>query len=94
MNDFFNPFKKLLICHKLKVKPPTPSIRLPGPSARVSTAGSDVPSRGSISAAGNRRSQGFNDKTKTSSHSSRGRPLMSETHTFGLEHVVTTYSCC
>ncbi|XP_056868507.1 neuron navigator 2 isoform X3 [Takifugu flavidus] len=45
--------------------------RLPGPSARVSTAGSDVPSRGSISAAGNRRSQGFSDKTKTSSHSSR-----------------------
>lgn len=93
MNDFFNPFKKLLICHKLKVKP-APSIRLPGPSGRVSTAGSDVPSRGSISAAGNRRSQGFSDKTKTSSHSSRGRPLMSETHTSGFQLVASTYSCC
>ncbi|XP_078029930.1 neuron navigator 2 isoform X4 [Epinephelus lanceolatus] len=39
--------------------------RLPGPSARVSTAGSDIPPRGSaVSAAGNRRSQGFSDKTK------------------------------
>ncbi|XP_074521798.1 neuron navigator 2 isoform X3 [Halichoeres trimaculatus] len=42
--------------------------RLPGPSARVSTAGSDIPPRGSVSAAGNRRSQGFSDKTKASSH--------------------------
>ncbi|XP_010788922.1 neuron navigator 2 [Notothenia coriiceps] len=38
--------------------------RLPGPSARVSTAGGDIPTRGSVSAAGNRRSQGFSDKTK------------------------------
>ncbi|TKS70441.1 Neuron navigator 2 [Collichthys lucidus] len=42
--------------------------RLPGPSARVSTAGSDIPPRGSVSAAGNRRSQGFSDKTKGNSH--------------------------
>uniref|UniRef100_A0A4W6EGQ2 Neuron navigator 3 n=1 Tax=Lates calcarifer TaxID=8187 RepID=A0A4W6EGQ2_LATCA len=33
---------------------------LPGPTARVSTAGGDIPPRGSVSAAGNRRSQGFN----------------------------------
>uniref|UniRef100_A0A3B4UUZ0 Neuron navigator 3 n=1 Tax=Seriola dumerili TaxID=41447 RepID=A0A3B4UUZ0_SERDU len=32
---------------------------LPGPTARVSTAGGDIPPRGSVSAAGNRRSQGF-----------------------------------
>uniref|UniRef100_A0A3B4F0X8 Neuron navigator 2 n=1 Tax=Pundamilia nyererei TaxID=303518 RepID=A0A3B4F0X8_9CICH len=38
--------------------------RLPGPTTRVSTAGSDIPPRGSVSAAGNRRSQGFSDKTK------------------------------
>ncbi|XP_029316080.1 neuron navigator 2 isoform X2 [Cottoperca gobio] len=42
--------------------------RLPGPSARVSTAGGDNPPRGSVSAAGNRRSQGFSDKTKANSH--------------------------
>ncbi|XP_045887865.1 neuron navigator 2 [Micropterus dolomieu] len=42
--------------------------RLPGPSARVSTAGGDIPPRGSVSAAGNRRSQGFSDKTKANSH--------------------------
>ncbi|XP_054464517.1 neuron navigator 2 [Anoplopoma fimbria] len=42
--------------------------RLPGPSARVSTAGSDIPPRGSVGAAGNRRSQGFSDKTKANSH--------------------------
>ncbi|CAJ1049586.1 neuron navigator 2 isoform X3 [Xyrichtys novacula] len=42
--------------------------RLPGPSARVSTAGSDIPPRSSVSAAGNRRSQGFSDKTKANSH--------------------------
>uniref|UniRef100_A0A8C3B1L4 Neuron navigator 2 n=1 Tax=Cyclopterus lumpus TaxID=8103 RepID=A0A8C3B1L4_CYCLU len=41
--------------------------RLPGPSARVSTAGGDIPPRGSVSAAGNRRSQGFSDKTKANS---------------------------
>uniref|UniRef100_A0A4W6EK42 Neuron navigator 3 n=1 Tax=Lates calcarifer TaxID=8187 RepID=A0A4W6EK42_LATCA len=39
---------------------------LPGPTARVSTAGGDIPPRGSVSAAGNRRSQGFSDKTKPS----------------------------
>uniref|UniRef100_A0A3Q2Q1J6 Neuron navigator 3 n=1 Tax=Fundulus heteroclitus TaxID=8078 RepID=A0A3Q2Q1J6_FUNHE len=38
--------------------------RLPGPSTRVSTAGSDIPLRGSVGAAGNRRSQGCSDKTK------------------------------
>ncbi|KAM8894127.1 LOW QUALITY PROTEIN: neuron navigator 2 [Spinachia spinachia] len=41
--------------------------RLPGPSGRVSTAGGDVPPRGAVGAAGNRRSQGFGDKTKGSS---------------------------
>uniref|UniRef100_A0A3P9CAZ4 Neuron navigator 3 n=1 Tax=Maylandia zebra TaxID=106582 RepID=A0A3P9CAZ4_9CICH len=44
--------------------------RLPGPTTRVSTAGSDIPPRGSVSAAGNRRSQGFSDKTKDPPHSS------------------------
>nr|XP_020467982.1 neuron navigator 2 [Monopterus albus] len=38
--------------------------RLPGPTVRVSTVGTDIPPRGSVSAAGNRRSQGFSDKTK------------------------------
>ncbi|XP_028256996.1 neuron navigator 2 isoform X3 [Parambassis ranga] len=42
--------------------------RLPGPTARVSTAGSDIPPRGSVSAGGNRRSQGFSDKTKANLH--------------------------
>ncbi|XP_047435818.1 neuron navigator 2 isoform X1 [Mugil cephalus] len=42
--------------------------RLPGPTTRVSTAGGDIPPRGSVSAAGNRRSQGFSDKTKANSH--------------------------
>ncbi|KAM4744557.1 neuron navigator 2 isoform 3-T3 [Anableps anableps] len=42
--------------------------RLPGPTTRVSTAGSDIPPRGSVSAAGNRRSQGSGDKTKASLH--------------------------
>ncbi|XP_061620477.1 neuron navigator 2 isoform X3 [Phyllopteryx taeniolatus] len=42
--------------------------RLPGLSARVSTAGGDVPPRGSVSGVGNRRSQAFSDpKTKASS---------------------------
>ncbi|XP_026175656.1 neuron navigator 2 isoform X4 [Mastacembelus armatus] len=45
--------------------------RLPGPTARVSAAGSDIPPRGSVSAAGNRRSQGFSDKTKAGSHLNR-----------------------
>ncbi|XP_051997601.1 neuron navigator 2 isoform X1 [Xyrauchen texanus] len=38
--------------------------RLPGPTSRVSTAGSENSPRGSISSAGNRRSQVFSDKTK------------------------------
>ncbi|KAM4592993.1 neuron navigator 2 isoform 2-T2 [Odontesthes bonariensis] len=42
--------------------------RLPGPTTRMSTAGSDIPPRGSVSAAGNRRSQGFAEKTKANSH--------------------------
>lgn len=50
-----------------------PSLRLPGPSARVSTAGGDVPPRGSVSAAGNRRSQGFSDKTKANSQLNKGK---------------------
>ncbi|XP_061670901.1 neuron navigator 2 isoform X2 [Syngnathoides biaculeatus] len=42
--------------------------RLPGPSARVSTAGGDINPRGSVSGLGNRRSQAFSDpKTKASS---------------------------
>ncbi|XP_057687881.1 neuron navigator 2 isoform X2 [Corythoichthys intestinalis] len=40
--------------------------RLPGPSARVSTAGGDTTPRGLVSGAGNRRSQAFSDKTKAS----------------------------
>ncbi|KAM3876676.1 neuron navigator 2 [Diretmus argenteus] len=44
------------------------SSRLPGPTARVSTAGGDITPRGPVSAAGNRRSQGFTDKTKATSH--------------------------
>uniref|UniRef100_A0A673WKY2 Neuron navigator 2 n=1 Tax=Salmo trutta TaxID=8032 RepID=A0A673WKY2_SALTR len=43
-------------------------LRLPGPSARVSTAGSDITPRGSVGAAGNRRSQGFTDKTKPAAY--------------------------
>ncbi|XP_077375550.1 neuron navigator 2 isoform X3 [Festucalex cinctus] len=46
--------------------------RLPGPSTRVSTAGGDITPRGSVSAAGNRRSQAFNDKTKANKDSSEG----------------------
>ncbi|XP_054625938.1 neuron navigator 2 isoform X3 [Dunckerocampus dactyliophorus] len=41
--------------------------RLPGPTARVSTAGGDITPRGSLSGAGNRRSQAFSDKTKANS---------------------------
>ncbi|XP_043099899.1 neuron navigator 2 isoform X3 [Puntigrus tetrazona] len=40
------------------------SSRLPGPTSRVSTAGSESSPRGSISSAGNRRSQVFSDKAK------------------------------
>uniref|UniRef100_A0A6Q2XE06 Neuron navigator 3 n=1 Tax=Esox lucius TaxID=8010 RepID=A0A6Q2XE06_ESOLU len=40
------------------------SLRLPGPSSRVSTAGSEISARGSVGAAGNRRSQALTDKTK------------------------------
>ncbi|XP_072236079.1 neuron navigator 2 isoform X5 [Leuresthes tenuis] len=42
--------------------------RLPGPTTRMSTAGSDIPPRGSVGAAGNRRSQGLTEKTKANSH--------------------------
>ncbi|AWP01174.1 putative neuron navigator 2 [Scophthalmus maximus] len=42
--------------------------RLPGLTTRASTAGGDIPPRSSVSAAGNRRSQGFSDKTKGNSH--------------------------
>ncbi|XP_037102398.1 neuron navigator 2 isoform X3 [Syngnathus acus] len=45
--------------------------RLPGPSARASTAGGDIAPRGSVGSAGNRRSQAFNDKTKGSSQLNR-----------------------
>ncbi|KAM9765720.1 LOW QUALITY PROTEIN: neuron navigator 2 [Menidia menidia] len=46
--------------------------RLPGPTARASTAGSDAPPRGAqVGAAGNRRSQAFSDKTKANSHLSK-----------------------
>ncbi|XP_030620971.1 neuron navigator 2 [Chanos chanos] len=38
--------------------------RLPGPTTRMSTAGSESSPRGSISSAGNRRSQAFSDKPK------------------------------
>ncbi|XP_042615492.1 neuron navigator 2-like isoform X1 [Cyprinus carpio] len=40
------------------------SSRLPGPTSRMSTAGSESSPRGSISSAGNRRSQVFSDKSK------------------------------
>ncbi|KAM4602786.1 neuron navigator 2 isoform 2-T2 [Polymixia lowei] len=42
--------------------------RLPGPTARVSTAGGDITPRGAVSAPGNRRSQGLADKTKATLH--------------------------
>ncbi|CAB1413887.1 unnamed protein product [Pleuronectes platessa] len=45
--------------------------RLPGPTTRASTAGGDIPPRGSVGAAGNRRSQAFSDKTKANSHLNR-----------------------
>ncbi|KAM6942627.1 neuron navigator 2 isoform 3-T3 [Xenentodon cancila] len=48
--------------------------RLPGPTARVSTAGSDVLQRSSVSAAGNSRSPGFSDKTKANAHLSKDSP--------------------
>ncbi|XP_076879249.1 neuron navigator 2 isoform X3 [Brachyhypopomus gauderio] len=38
--------------------------RLPGPTSRVSAAGNEGSPRGSISSAGNRRSQAFSDKAK------------------------------
>ncbi|XP_077476471.1 neuron navigator 2 isoform X3 [Stigmatopora argus] len=40
--------------------------RLPGPSARVSTAGGEITPRGLVSGSGNRRSQAFSEKTKAS----------------------------
>ncbi|XP_028811627.1 neuron navigator 2 isoform X4 [Denticeps clupeoides] len=41
------------------------SSRLPGPTSRISAAGSESSPRGSVSAVGNRRSLGFNDKPKS-----------------------------
>ncbi|KAI4830693.1 hypothetical protein KUCAC02_002309, partial [Chaenocephalus aceratus] len=41
---------------------------------RVSTAGGDIPTRGSVSAAGNRRSQGFSDKTKANLNKAHRSP--------------------
>lgn len=49
------------------------TFRLPGPTSRVSTAGSDIPPRGQVSSSGNRRSQGFSDKTKGNFPLSKGR---------------------
>ncbi|XP_073692504.1 neuron navigator 2 isoform X2 [Garra rufa] len=49
--------------HTQKTQPEMQS-RLPGPTSRMSTAGSESSPRGSISSAGNRRSQLFSDKTK------------------------------
>ncbi|XP_056317063.1 neuron navigator 2-like [Danio aesculapii] len=43
------------------------SSRLPGPTSRMSTAGSESSPRGSISSAGNRRSLVFSDKAKPAS---------------------------
>ncbi|KTF85138.1 hypothetical protein cypCar_00037110, partial [Cyprinus carpio] len=43
---------------------PDMQYRLPGPTSRMSTAGSESSPRGSISSAGNRRSQVFSDKAK------------------------------
>ncbi|KAM9816740.1 neuron navigator 2 [Neosynchiropus ocellatus] len=59
--------------------------RLPGPTARVSTAGSDLTPRASVSAAGNRRSQGFGEKTKAnlnkdSSEGMTSQPLVMTEH--------------
>uniref|UniRef100_A0A672H4D7 Neuron navigator 3 n=1 Tax=Salarias fasciatus TaxID=181472 RepID=A0A672H4D7_SALFA len=44
--------------------------RLPGPTTRVSTAGGDIPPRGSVAAAGNRRSQAFNSSEGVTSQPS------------------------
>ncbi|XP_045544917.1 neuron navigator 2 isoform X4 [Salmo salar] len=55
------------------------SSRLPGPSARVSTAGSDITPRGSVGAAGNRRSQGFTDKTKPAAYKEPSEGMTSQT---------------
>ncbi|XP_016096121.1 neuron navigator 2-like [Sinocyclocheilus grahami] len=49
--------------HTHKTQPEMQS-RLPGPTSRMSTAGSESSPRGSISSAGNRRSQVFSDKAK------------------------------
>uniref|UniRef100_A0A3Q0TF58 Neuron navigator 3 n=1 Tax=Amphilophus citrinellus TaxID=61819 RepID=A0A3Q0TF58_AMPCI len=60
--------------------------RLPGPTSRVSTAGSDIPPRGSVSAAGNRRSQGFSDKTKANSHLNKSSEGMTSQPLVMTEH--------
>uniref|UniRef100_A0A8C1WQ84 Neuron navigator 2a n=1 Tax=Cyprinus carpio TaxID=7962 RepID=A0A8C1WQ84_CYPCA len=55
--------------HTHKTQPDMQS-RLPGPTSRMSTAGSESSPRGSISSAGNRRSQVFSDKAKPQTLSS------------------------
>uniref|UniRef100_A0A8C1UFW7 Neuron navigator 2a n=1 Tax=Cyprinus carpio TaxID=7962 RepID=A0A8C1UFW7_CYPCA len=50
------------------------SSRLPGPTSRMSTAGSESSPRGSISSAGNRRSQVFSDKSKPAAAQAKGKP--------------------
>uniref|UniRef100_A0A8C1UGQ8 Neuron navigator 2a n=1 Tax=Cyprinus carpio TaxID=7962 RepID=A0A8C1UGQ8_CYPCA len=45
---------------------------LPGPTSRMSTAGSESSPRGSISSAGNRRSQVFSDKSKPAAAQAKG----------------------
>uniref|UniRef100_A0A673M7T5 Neuron navigator 2-like n=1 Tax=Sinocyclocheilus rhinocerous TaxID=307959 RepID=A0A673M7T5_9TELE len=57
--------------HTHKSQPEMQS-RLPGPTSRMSTAGSESSPRGSISSAGNRRSQVFSDKAKPACVTSHG----------------------
>lgn len=54
--------------------------RLPGPTSRMSTAGSESSPRGSISSAGNRRSQVFSDKAKPAAAQAKGK------HNFWTKH--------
>uniref|UniRef100_A0A8C1UID0 Neuron navigator 2a n=1 Tax=Cyprinus carpio TaxID=7962 RepID=A0A8C1UID0_CYPCA len=59
--------------HTHKSQPEMQS-RLPGPTSRMSTAGSESSPRGSISSAGNRRSQVFSDKSKPAAAQAKGKP--------------------
>uniref|UniRef100_A0A8C1RUD8 Neuron navigator 2a n=1 Tax=Cyprinus carpio TaxID=7962 RepID=A0A8C1RUD8_CYPCA len=59
--------------HTHKSQPEMQS-RLPGPTSRMSTAGSESSPRGSISSAGNRRSQVFSDKAKPAAAQAKGKP--------------------